>query len=382
LVNAPRAGRFFSASVARLLKISPNLLLTTAIEVNQRPMDDLAAVPLRKLAQYWPAELRARLDALGATTVGEVLALSPLDVITAPGSSRDVFWSIVKEINDWVEWVERYAGVTRGDVERFCNRPGFTRPPAPAASAPARTWGCLWAWREAPKEVVFVSSWGQRDVSTTLEQMYLGRGLSVSHAPPEGFELAPEGVDAAPLVRGPGGPEALADDALLVCWSGLSNWYSVQSRQWGLAMPGENQLALALSAHLPVLAIAGVAGRYTELSVYRKGALVRTNLGGAEPPAETHAGAAPLTADDLHWLCSFCGDDYPVSPAFLASRLGDAEALASAIGLETQGYEEAMRQRVGAPAPGVSLAERIAQQTAYAEHQFLWTARRPAPSGG
>lgn len=300
--------------------------------------EDLSLVPLERLGRYWPAELRAPIAGLGVATVGELLKLSPLDVITAPGSFRGLLSALKFEICDWAEVTDRYTGVTEDDVDVFLARPGFTRPLSAARATPETSWGGLYACWEYPEdEEEWVSNMPLREISAALEAIYAERGLVVSRTLPEcGAEDAEHPSVALDARAGREG-DPLAHDVVLLDYAcDCDDWYNVYSRRWGISPPGRNPLALALSTRLPVIAIAGVAERYTELAIYRGGRLDKLGVHGTVLPAGL-PDAAPIDADVLRWLSTLCRS-FPVPPAVLATRLGDADALAHTLGLDARGY--------------------------------------------
>jgi hypothetical protein len=302
-------------------------------------MQDLSAVALEVLGRLWPTELRDQLKGLGVATVGEFLALSPLDVITAPGSDRGLLHAVIGEINDWKQDTERYMGVTEDDLERFQHRSGFTRPIAPARGAPATSWGSMYAHCVAPEQEVGVSDWCEREISSVLEALCAQRGIAASHTAPQGFD---------PLRRrrtlpGSDPTDPLANDAIMLSCSGI-DWYRVQSLRWSHSACGRNPLALALSTRFPVIAIAAVAERYTELALYTAGALVRISVNGPAPR-----------------------DDVPNADGF------DAEALASAIDLTLRIDEANLRKQLEHCADESFAASSLAQSWWAEPFQRLFT---------
>jgi hypothetical protein len=284
-------------------------------------MNDLLACPLAEFVRFWPRPLRRQVEALGVGTVGELLQLSRIDILMAPGLDHELLSCLRMELSDHLG--EPGTNLTARDVDAFLARQGPTRPLPEPRPAPLTSWGCLYARWESRLEPS-----GHHGDTADLAAWLARVAPSATLAEPE-------------------------PDLILVDGRGPGRWYSVQSRRWEHASPGRNPLALALSTLTTVIGIGSVAGKYSELAIYREGHLAQISVRGLHVPAEV-PGAAEV---DAEWLGRLGWDADPgirLFPELFGRYQRDASMLARLLGFRARGFSSTWRA-LGREARGVSL---------------------------
>ncbi len=184
----------------------------------------------------WGVATAHLLVQLGVRVIGDIVKLSPHDVLARPNGTR----SSLREIQEQL------------------NALGLALAPPPPGKTPALPteedsgWGCLFAWQPEVDEAE-----AERRIRQAVLEVHARVGVEPA-APPRPFATLPlERQAAAPL----------GDDELFI-QAGPVGWVAVMSHRWEWAPAGKNPLALALSEKVPVLSLTQAPPWYREISLY------------------------------------------------------------------------------------------------------------------
>lgn len=199
----------------------------------------------------WGVATANLLVQLGVRVVGDIVKLTPHDVLARPNGTR----SSLREIQEQLSAL----GLALAAPQQ-----GKT-PALPVEEDSA--WGCLFAWQPGENEE------SKRLVRQAVLEVYARAGVEPA-APPEPFE---------PLLLERQTAAALGDDELFI-EGGPVGWVAVMSHRWEWATAGKHPLALALSERMPVLSLTQAPPQYREISLYEAGKLVSMITLGPEAP--------------------------------------------------------------------------------------------------
>jgi len=215
----------------------------------------------------WGVATANLLVQLEVHVVGDIVKLTPHDVLARPNGTR----SVLREIR-----------------ERLSKLGLALAPPSPG-KAPALPpepqdtgWGCLFAWQPEVDEAE-----AERRVRQAVLEVHARVGVEPARAP--------EQFTALPLERHP--VSALGEDELFI-QAGPVGWVAVMSHRWEWAPAGKNPLALALSERMPVLSLTQAPPLYREISLYEAGKLNSMITLGPEAP-DVPVGLPPLDLGPL-----------------------------------------------------------------------------------
>jgi hypothetical protein len=200
----------------------------------------------------WGVATANLLAQLGVRVVGDIVKLTPHDVLARPNGTR----SSLREIQQHL----RALGLA-------------LTPPSPGKTPALPTeedsgWGCLFAWQPGVDEAE-----AEHRVRQALLEVYARVGAEPA-APPQPFTTLPLERQTA---------IALGDDELVI-EGGPVGWVAVMSHRWEWSTAGKHPLALALSERMPVVSLTQAPPLYREISHYEAGKLVGMITLGPEAP--------------------------------------------------------------------------------------------------
>jgi hypothetical protein len=201
----------------------------------------------------WGVATANLLVQLGVRAVGDIVKLTPHDVLARPNGTRSALREIQEQLGEL-------------GLELSPPQPGKT-PALPGIDDSG--WGCLFVWQpEADEEQA------ARLVRQAVIDVYARAGAGPV-GPPEGV------FTPLPLERQ--SATALGDDELFV-FGGPVGWVAVMSHRWEWSPAGKHPLALALSERLSVLSLTQAPPLYREISLYEAGKLNSMITLGPEAP--------------------------------------------------------------------------------------------------
>jgi hypothetical protein len=211
-------------------------------DVLDRPFDQLD----------WGVATANLLVQLGVRVVGDIVKLTPHDVLARPNGSRQSLREIQEQL---------------GALGLALTPPVPGKTPALPVEEDSG-WGCLFVWQPEGAEEE-----AARRVRQAVLEVYARVGVEPA-APPDHFE-------PLPLDRSVEAP--LGDDELFI-QGGPVGWVAVMSHRWEWAPAGKHPLALALSERMPVLSLTQAPPWYREVSLYEAGKLASMITLGPEAP--------------------------------------------------------------------------------------------------
>jgi hypothetical protein len=201
----------------------------------------------------WGVATANLLVQLGVRAVGDIVKLTPLDVLAQPIGTRSVLREIQQQL---------------GKLGLALSPPQLGKTPA-LPGIEDSGWGCLFAWQPDSDE-----EQSARLVRHAVIESYGREGVEPTAPPKEGFMPLPLERQTA---------TALGDDELFV-FGGPVGWVAVMSHRWEWAPAGKHPLALALSERMSVLSLTQAPPLYREISLYEAGKLNSMITLGPEAP--------------------------------------------------------------------------------------------------
>jgi len=201
----------------------------------------------------WGVATANLLVQLEVRVVGDIVKLTPHDVLARPNGTR----SCLREIREQLS-----------TLGLALSAPGPGKAPALPPDAQDSGWGCLFAWQPGVDEEE-----AERRVRQAVLEVHARVGVEPA--------AAPEPFTPLPLERPT--TAALGEDELFL-QAGPVGWVAVMSHRWEWAPAGKHPLALALSERMCVLSLTQAPPWYREVSIYEAGQLGSMITLGPEAP--------------------------------------------------------------------------------------------------